>query len=49
MKHAAYARRVGDDSTEMKMKYAHYTTVDEVQNGRMFMHDGFAMFEIELF
>ncbi len=41
-KDAAYARRVGDDSTEMKKKYAHYTTVYEVQNDRIFTHDGFA-------
>ncbi len=31
-----------DDSTEIKKKYAHYTTVDEVRNDRMFTYDGFA-------
>ncbi len=42
-KDAAYATRVTDDSTEMK-KYEIYqfTTVDEVQNDRMFTHEGLA-------
>ncbi len=42
-KDAAYATRVTDGSTEMKKnENSHYTTVDEVQNDRMFTHEGLA-------